>query len=96
MLKELLLSPLYATYGLWILISVAVRVGCELVGLPTLLRTHVTCRTCGTPNSLHDRWVCSDCGAEYLGAVHTCGLCRAAASWFPCARCRASIPVRSP
>jgi hypothetical protein len=94
LVKEVLLLPLYAAYGLWLVVRLAVRLVCGLLKTRELFRAELKCPTCGAPNSIHDRWACNDCGAEYLGAVHTCGICRAGASWFPCVACRAAIPVR--
>jgi hypothetical protein len=94
--RELALAPAYAAYGVWVLLRWAWRVGHDLRATRQLFRTHIRCGTCGFGNAVHDRWACGDCGAEYAGAVHTCGVCGSSASWFPCSRCRAAIPVGTP
>lgn len=96
LVRELILAPAYAAYGAWVVLRAMRRGTRELRALPRLFETHIVCRTCGANNPVHDRWTCADCGAEYAGAVHTCGVCGAGASWFPCARCRAAVPLGLP
>ena len=96
LVRELVLAPAYATYGAWVLARAVWRGSLELRAMRLLFRAEVRCRTCGFGNAVHDRWSCGDCGAEYAGAMHTCGVCGSGASWFPCSRCRAAIPLGVP
>lgn len=92
--RELVLAPVYALYGAWVLLRAGRRFARELAAVPWLLQSDIRCPTCSYANAVHDRWSCADCGAEFLGAVHTCGICGAGASWFPCERCRAAVALR--
>lgn len=92
--REILLSPLYAAYGGWVLGKFVLRFGAALFGFSQVFARALRCPTCGVVNDLRGRWTCGDCGAEYLGAVDDCEVCGAGASWFPCRACRAGIPLR--
>lgn len=89
--RTLLLAPFFAAYGLLVIARGILRIGLMVATFPRHFQTEIRCTTCGVSNDVHDRWICGECGAEYLGAVHTCGMCQASASWFPCARCRSAI-----
>ena len=96
LMRFLLLSPLYAAYGAWVLAGWLGRAVRSAAWTIRLAKAQLCCPACGFPNSLYGRWECRapGCGAVYLGAADRCGRCHAGASFFPCANCGASIPLR--
>jgi hypothetical protein len=88
----LLLSPLFALYGIWALIR-------ALLGLRRTVRAFglsqartIPCPN-GHPNATRGRFECGSCRATYHGWVGACGLCGAGAGWTPCTVCGVSIPL---
>ena len=94
--RFLLLSPLFALYGAWLVAFWILRAVRSAVWAFRLARSRLYCPACGLPNSIYGRWQCHapGCGAVYLGAADHCGRCGAGASFFPCASCGASITLR--
>jgi hypothetical protein len=94
--RFLLLSPLFALYGAWVLAAWASRAVRSTIWAILLARSRLYCPACSFPNSIYGRWQCHapGCGAIYLGAADRCGRCGAGASFFPCASCGASITLR--
>ena len=92
----LLLSPLYAAYGVWVLAGWLGRAIRTALWKIRLVRPQLCCPACGKPNSLYGRWECRapGCGAIYLGAADRCRRCGAGASMFFCQECGASISLR--
>jgi hypothetical protein len=93
-IREMLLAPRYILFGAFILLKFFIRTLGAFFGIRSLFVRQIRCPSCHHPNPVHDRWVCGDCGAEYLGHVTVCACCLAAATWFACSQCRASIPLR--
>jgi hypothetical protein len=93
----LLLSPFYAAYGAWVLLTGLYRLVRWASRTARLLKPELTCPACNRVNSLYGRWECRapGCGAIYLGAADRCQRCGAGASMFFCQECGASISLRS-
>lgn len=89
--------PLYAAYGLWLVVTTTFRIVRWFIGTARLVKGELRCPACSLANSLHGRWECHapGCGAVYLGAADCCARCKASASYIPCAGCGASISLRS-
>lgn len=85
--------PLYLAYGLYRLLSGALRLPGRIQATRRLLQEALPCPCCGELNSLTGRWVCGTCGGTYLGFVGACTLCGASCFFFPCASCQGSIVV---
>lgn len=92
----LLLTPLYAAYGAWVLLVGLYRMVRWATWTVRLTRPELACPACGSPNSVYGRWECRapGCGAIYLGAADRCQRCGAGASMFFCRDCGASISLR--
>jgi len=94
LLAAVALVPLYAAYGLYVVVSAVTEFVRWLVRVRYALRPSVTCRSCGHENSVSGRFECASCRAQYHGWVGRCPVCGAEPAWTPCDRC--GVAVRLP
>lgn len=89
-LGAVLLSPLFAVYGLVLLGRAMIEFGRSVRGLGGALSSSIRCAN-GHRNETVGRWHCNACGATYHGWVGRCELCGAGAGWVECERCGVGI-----
>lgn len=92
LLGALLLSPLYAVYGLVLVARAVLGAGRAVGGARAALSSTLVCPN-GHRNEAVGRWRCNACGATYHGWVGRCGLCGAGAGWFECDTCGVGIQL---
>ncbi len=93
-LRVALALPVYAAYGLFVLVVGWFRLMGRAGDAARLLSSTLSCPSCQTPNELHGRFRCR-CGFVFHGAVFHCPSCGSGAAFFACGACGASIPLRS-
>jgi hypothetical protein len=92
-LLALLVSPLFAVYGTFVVVRGGARLVRRIRRARLLMRPTIRCASCGEDNALAGRWRCGICKAEYHGFVGVCGLCGTPARAFPCTKCRITIAL---
>ena len=93
LLALLLLSPLYALYGLVTLVRGLFAPSRFLRRTRSASASEIRCPN-GHANSANGRFDCASCHATYHGWIGRCALCGAGAGWFPCGTC--GVGVRLP
>ncbi len=87
-----LLSPLYALYGLYLVVRSMVRAWRKAKGLRQAVASEIRCPN-GHPNPTVGRFECASCKAVYHGWVGRCAMCGAGAAWIPCDVCGVAIAL---
>ena len=88
----ILLVPLYAMYGVCVVLRWMLRLPRLARGTRAILSDEIYCPN-GHPNATRGRFECGACHGVYHGWVGECPRCGAGASWFPCGTCGVSIPL---
>lgn len=88
----LLFAPLYALYGIWMLLRLPLLLLRRAEQAKAALATDLFCAA-GHANSSSGRFKCASCSAVYYGWVGECPVCGAGAGYLPCSRCGLAIPL---
>lgn len=90
LLGAILLSPLYALYGLVLIGRSILGVGRAARGARAALSATLVCPS-GHHSQAVGRWRCAACGGVYHGWVGRCGVCGAGAGTMTCDQCGVTI-----
>lgn len=89
---SLLLSPLYASYGAFVIARAAYAAARRLVRLRHVFRRSLTCPQ-GHVVPVAGRFACTTCRAESHGWIGSCGLCGAGAELTRCPTCGVGVAL---
>jgi hypothetical protein len=92
LLRIVVLAPLYAVYGVFVVVRALVRAMGWINHVSAGLEADVHCMH-GHPNPTVGRWVCGSCRATYDGWVGRCPICGSGASYIACRTCGVSVPL---
>lgn len=90
LLGAVVLSPLYALYGLVLVGRAVLSVGRAARGARAALSSTLVCPN-GHRSQAVGRWRCAACGSVYHGWVGRCRICGAGAGTTSCESCGVTI-----
>ena len=91
LVRWLLLSPLYALYGLILLARWPFRLARSLGAARAAMKDELVCPH-GHATSVVGRFHCGRCGADYLGWIGRCEVCGdESARWASCETCNVGM-----